>query len=227
MPVLIPLAILSASYVRYLIEAFKERSYTKGDLAIFRAINITIGVVCLIIPILVIFALKGNNKPHPLLFSLIHLFFWGLAVLFYFSLRMKRPLMLWSGMVGVTLAVCLALMPLASKLIITNPSYHNYKELKDRNDLQDVPFYFNGEIPGKFIEAIWHSGHEIKFWDPWKSPQLPTKLPILFLCHDDPTTVLPADILSNHEIQVIGHFDGNPGKKGGNIVLSNYVTLIK
>jgi hypothetical protein len=127
----------------------------------------------------------------------------------------------------MVLSVCLVLMPLAPKLAITNPVYRSYKELRHRDDLKAVPFYFNGEIPGKFIEVVWNSGHEVKGWNPWTNPKLPCKLPLLFMSNEDPTTVLPADILSDCHIEVIGRFDSNPGKKGGNVVLANYVTLIR
>jgi hypothetical protein len=143
------------------------------------------------------------------------------------AFRKKDPLWLWFGMVGMVLSLCLVLLPLAPKLAITNPDYHSYKELRHRDDLKNIPFYFNGEIPGKFIEVIWNSGHEVKAWNPATQLQLPATLPILFLSNEDPSIVLPAEIKNNHHIEVIGHFDGNMTKRGGNIVLSNYVTMIK
>jgi len=139
----------------------------------------------------------------------------------------KNPQWLWLGMVGMVLLVCITLLPLASKIAMTNPGYRSYNEFRHRDDLKDVPFYFNGEIPGKFIEVIWNSGHEVKAWNPATNQQLPSPLPIIFLSNEPPSEVLPAEMLNSHHIEVIGHFDGNMGKKGGNVVLSNYVTLIR
>jgi hypothetical protein len=82
-------------------------------------------------------------------------------------------------------------------------------------------------MPGKFIEVVWNCGHTIKLWDTWNYPQLPSKLPILFLSYEDPTTVLPADILSNYQIEIIGRFDGNSSKTRKDSALVNYATLIK
>ena len=227
LPLLLPLAIITAFYVRYLIIAFKEGSFSVADFLLFRLHVVLISLISAALPIGIFVLLKGEKRPDLFSFSLITILFWSLAIFIASSLSQKNAFRLWSGMVAMVLAVCLAIMPLANKIAITNPSFRSYQELCHRADLKDAKFFFNGEIPGKFIEVIWNSGHEIKFWDTWNSTQLPARLPILFLSHEDPTTVLPADILSNCQIEVIGHFDGNPGKTGGNIVLSNYATIIR
>jgi hypothetical protein len=218
---------LTAFYVRYLIEAFKTASFTRTDLNIFRAHVLLMSIISMALPISVFILLKGEKRPSILMLILITILFWGVAILVLSSLRQKNVFRLWSGMAAMVLSVCLAIMPLVQNIAITNPKYRSYQELRHRKDLKDVNFYFNGEIPGKFIEVIWNTGHEIKFWDTWKNPQLPGKLPILFLSHEDPTTIIPADILSNKQIEVIGHFDSNPRKTGGNVVLSNFITIIR
>ena len=227
LPLLLPLAIITSFYVRYLIIAFKEGSYTRTDFNLFRSNVLLMSLISIAIPVAVFVLLKGDKRPDFFNLVVITILFWGLALFIISSLREKNAFRLWLGMVTMVLSVCLVIMPLANKIAITNPSFHSYQELRHRTDLKDTKFFFNGEIPGKFIEVIWNSGHEIKFWDPWNNTHLPARLPILFLSHEDPTTVLPADILSNYQIEVIGHFDGNPGKSGGNIVLSNYATIIK
>jgi 4-amino-4-deoxy-L-arabinose transferase-like glycosyltransferase len=227
LPVLLPLAMLTAFYFRYLIYAFKESQPAKFDLLILRSNALLMTTICIAIPLGAVIMLKGVSRPGLSSSILLFILFWGLALLLGAAFRKKNALWLWIGMVGMVLSVCLILMPLAPKLAITNPVYRSYKELRHRDDLKAVPFYFNGEIPGKFIEVVWNSGHEVKGWNPWTNPKLPCKLPLLFLSNEDPTTVLPADILSDCHIEVIGRFDSNPGKKGGNVVLANYVTLIR
>ena len=227
LPVLIPLAMMVACYTRYLIEAFNEKFTTKSDLIIFQVNTIIMLMVSSMIPVALFVYLKETGKPAFGTLILSAFLFWGLTCLFVISLLRKKILLLWYAMCGIVLALCLVLMPWAPEISVTNPNFHPYQELRHREDLKNANFYFNGEIPGKFIEVIWNSGHEIKSWDPWKNPQLPGRLPILFLSYQDPTTVLPADILSHYQIEVIGHFDSNPTKKGGNIVLANYATLIR
>jgi len=227
LPVLLPLSILTAFYFRYLIHVFQSSSFAKTDLVIFRVNSIIMALISFAIPVTVVFVVKGEGRPGMGLLILIFIFFWGLALFLVRAFLKKNPLWLWMGMVGMVLSVCLTLLPLASKLAMTNPNYRSYKELRHRDDLKDIPFYFNGEIPGKFIEVIWNSGHEVKGWDTATQPQFPGTFPIVFLSNENPSAILPAEIQSNHHIEVIGHFDGNMGKKGGNIVLSNYVTIIR
>ena len=227
LPVLLPLAILTAIYFRYLIDAFRGSPTDRTDRIIFRVNTLLMTLICVAIPFVLIFLPKvmecAGYGPHLINFIL----FWGLAALLVIALRLKNPFMLWMGMVGMVLAVCLSLMPLVPKFAITNPEYRSYQELRHRNDLKAIPFFFNGEIPGKFIEVIWNSGHKVKKWDPVIEPQLPATPPLLFFSNEHPFDVLPAAILKNYHIEVIGHFDSNPGKRGGNKVLSNFATVIQ
>jgi len=227
LPALLPLAILTAFYFRYLIHIYELSSSGKADIVIIRVNTLLMALISFAIPLVMIFMRNGEGRPGIGLSVLIFILFWGLAAFLVGAFMKKNPLWLWMGMVGLVLSVCLTLLPIVPKQAMTNPDYRSYKELRHRNDLKDVPFYFNGEIPGKFIEVVWNSGHEVKAWNPVALPQLPTKLPIIFLSNEHPFAVLPAEIQNNHQIEVIGHFDGNMGKKGGNNVLSNYVTVIR
>lgn len=227
LPALLPLAILTAFYFRSLIHTFQTCVPPKSDLVIFRVNTGLMALISFVIPIAVVFMIKGDGRPGTGLLLLIFVLFWGGTAFLVAAFLKKNPLWLWMGMVVIVLSVCLMLLPFVPKLAMTNPDYRSYKELRHRADLKNVPFYFNGEIPGKFIEVIWNSGHEVKGWDPATQLSLPSKLPIVFLSNEDPSKILPAEIQNNHHVEVIGHFDGNMGKKGGNIVLSNYVTIIR
>lgn len=227
LPVLLPLAMLTAFYFRYLIHVFGLSFTDKADIVIIRVNALLMALISFAIPFAVLLLVKGEGKPGIGLLILIFVLFWGLATFLIGAFLKKNPQWLWIGMVGMVLSVCLTLLPLAPKLAVTNPDYRSYKELRHRNDLKNIPFYFNGEIPGKFIEVVWNSGHEVSAWNPSLQPQLPAALPIIFLSNEHPSAILPAEIQKNHHIEVIGHFDGNMGKKGGNIVLSNYVTVIR
>ena len=227
LPALLPLAILTAFYFRYLIHIYELSSSGKADIVIIRVNTLLMALISFAIPLAVIFMINGEGRPGIGLSVLIFILFWGLAAFLVGAFMKKNPLWLWMGMVGLVLSVCLTLLPIVPKQAMTNPDYRSYKELRHRNDLKDVPFYFNGEIPGKFIEVVWNSSHEVKAWNPVEQPQLPTKLPIIFLSNEHPSAILSSEIQNNHQIEVIGHFDGNMGKKGHNNVLSNYVTVIR
>lgn len=227
LPVLLPLAMITAFYFRYLTDVFSRSAAGKPDLIIFRVNTLLMAFLSLAIPVVLLaFTLgKGNMAFHSLLF--IFILFWGLAALFIAAFRKGKPLWLWMGMVGMVMAVCVLLIPLAPGFAITNPNYRSYKELRQRPDLQGVPFFYNGEIPGKFIEVIWNSGHAVRSWDPAKNQKLPATPPLLFLSDENPALVLPPEILNSYHIELLGRFDGNMGKRGGNNVLSNYATVIR
>jgi hypothetical protein len=227
LPVLLPVAMLTAYYFRYLIEVFRGSSSDKADLVILRFNALLMAFICFVLPLALIFLPSGEGRPGlGTLFS-IFILFWGLATLLVYSFREKKPLWLWMGMVGMVLSVCVSIIPLAPNFVITNPNYHSYKELRLRDDLKGVPFFFNGEIPGKFIEVVWNCGHEVKGWNPATRQQLPVAPPLLFLSNGHPADLLPKEILNNYHIEVIGHFDANMGKSGENNVLSNYATMIR
>jgi 4-amino-4-deoxy-L-arabinose transferase-like glycosyltransferase len=227
LPVLVPLAILTSYYFRYLIDAFTTIPTNKTDRLIFRLNTLLMTLICLLLPLILILNPISGKALGVGSLAFIFILFWGGSTFFVATLLKENPLWLWLGMVGMVVSVCLSLIPLAPILAVTNPDYRSYKELRHRNDLKDIPFFFNGEIPGKFIEVIWNSGHEVKSWDPGTQKELPVTPPLLFLSHIPPTVALPESILRNYHIEVIGHFDGNPGKRGGNIVLSNYATVIR
>ena len=227
LPVLLPMAMLTSFYFRYLIQTFQASVTDKNDLVIFRINTLLMVIICFAIPVAVLFFPLGADRPSIALLITVFSHFWGLGGFLIIALWKKNALWLWMGMVGMVLSVCMVLMPLVPKLTITNPDYRSYKVLRQRDDLKGIPFFFNGEISGKFIEVIWNSGHEVKGWNPAIQPQLPAKPPIVFLCNENPLTILPAEILKNHPVEVTGHFDGNMEIRNGNIVLSNYVTIIR
>ena len=227
LPVLIPMALLTASWFRYLIEAFREGTFDKTDLILFRFTTLLMTVVCLGIPVSLIFLPFPDGRPGTGLLIVIFILFWSLALMLGYALLRKEPLRVWMGLVGMVAAVCISLVPVIHKLAITNLNYHSYTELRNRSDLKDIPFFFNGEIPGKFIEVVWNSGHQIKGWNPAVHPQLPVNGPLLLLSNEPPGKVLPEEVLKNYRIEVIGHFDTNMGKHEEKKVLSNYATLIR
>ncbi len=228
LPVLLPLAFLTAFYFRYLIEAIRESSPKRADVVIFNSNALLMAIICFLAPLIMLFLPFGKGFPDSAIsLILVFILFWGLAVLFVLALRRKNALWLWMGMVGVVLSVCIVLLPLLPKFTISNSGYRSYKELRYRDDLKEVPFYFNGEIEGKFIEVIWQSGHRVKGWNPLAEKHLPVNIPLIFLSNKHPSTLLSTEILNKYQIDVIGYFDGNMNSRGGNIVLSNYVTLIR
>ena len=227
MPVLIPLSILTAFYFKYLIDAFDKSYHSRSDTIILRFNGIVMSLISIAIPVAVLIMLKGKGSPGILYFIILFIVFIITAFIFIKAAILMKPYRIWQGMVGMVMLACLMLIPVMPKILQTNPDYISYKELRYRHDLKGIPFYFNGEIPGKFIEVVWNCGREIKEWNPLLNLNPPVTPPLLFLSHEQPYFILSPAILTKYQVEIIGHFDGNTGKKGGNPVLSNYVTIIR
>ena len=166
LPVMIPLAVLTAAWFRYMIIALGKKTATKSDIFLLRLNSIVLSVICVIIPNGLLVITKGKQVPGKgilFFFSLVLLFF---AFLFIRAEIKKKAFQVWAGMAGLMMVIGLLLMPFLKNLIQTNAAYHPYTELRHRDDLAKLPFFFSGEVQGKFIEVIWSSGREIKFWDP-------------------------------------------------------------
>jgi len=227
LPVLIPLSILTASYFRYLIDAFERLYYSKSDTIMLWFNGIVMALISIAIPLSTLIMLKGKGSPEILYFIILFIVFFFMAIIFIMALIRKKPYWIWGGMVGIVMLSCLLLLPVVPKIVQSNPEYRSYKELRYRPDLKGIPFYFNGEIPGKFIEVVWNCGREVKGWNPLLNQNLPATPPILLMSHEQPFFILNPSILSKYEVEIIGHFDGNMEIKGANPVLSNYVTIIR
>ncbi len=227
LPVMLPLAILTASWFRYLIIVLGKKSETRSDIFLLRFNAAFISLICLIIPNGLFFLSQGKEENGKGVLIALTLMFLLFAFFFIKSAVKKKPFLIWGGMTGLMMVTGLLLMPVLSKVIQSNPAYHSYHELRHRSDLNELPFFFNGEIPGKFIEVIWSSGHEIKSWDPLKNANLPVKPPFVFLSHEQPLIILPPKILSQYNVKVIGHYDKNLQEEKANMVLSNYVSIIE
>src|SRR5665647_2506351 len=130
LPVLLPLAILTAFYFRYLIYSYLTSSHDKADRVIFRVHTLLMTLIAFAIPLTVILFLKESARPGISSLILIFFLFWGVAALLVTAYRKRNPLWLWFGMVGMVLSLCLTLLPLAPKLATTNPDYRSYKELR-------------------------------------------------------------------------------------------------
>jgi hypothetical protein len=228
MPVLLPLAILTAFYVRYLIKAFNESLATTIDKIIFNLNGWLMALTSFILPFALWWLIRQNGiSPNPLVSLAGALVFWTLALILTRFTFQKKPFLLWTGMVIFMASVCLFGIGQLPKIIKNNKQFRPYYELRHRPELNHIPFYRNGEIQFGFIEVVWASGREIKFWDPRNQPTPPKEPPIVLMSSENPLSVLGEELQQKYEIEELGLFDGNLQEHPVNTTLINYVTLIK
>jgi 4-amino-4-deoxy-L-arabinose transferase-like glycosyltransferase len=75
LPVLIPLAIVTAGYFRYLIKAYKQKINTRSDTVLLRLNAFVFALICITIPNGLFFLSRGKTEPAEwVLFALTALF---------------------------------------------------------------------------------------------------------------------------------------------------------
>ena len=227
LPVYIPLAILVAGYFQYLTQIFKQEGFSVLDTIALRFNALLMGTICFFTPFALLLFLKSELQPKGITLFLIFAFFWIIAFVFGLAYLRRNGYFLWSAMVGMVLSICILILPWAETVTFTNTEFRSYKLLKDKKELAAVPFYYDGILTKAIIIVVWHSGHEIKGWNPKVATNFPVALPILLLSNEEPSKSLPDSILNNYQIEVIGHFDQNRYPKlGHDKVLANYAILI-
>ena len=227
LPALIPISLLTAFYFRYLIESFKESRSTKSDTVVLMTNGLLTACVGLIAPFAVWHKMGKNGFDSSLLFkSLSLLVFWSLSLFVLRSALNKKPFAVWLSMVAFVCSSSFFILGSARELVISNRQYRPYEELRHRQELTNVPFFSNGDLSGKFVEVVWASGHEIRYWDPQKESALPAAPPLVLVSRQQPFEVLPKTIQDHYEVTNLGLFDQN-FKRSHYPILENYITVIR
>lgn len=228
MPVLIPLALITAYYFRYLMHAFKEKEETKADNILYSIQGYLVGLVSFALPLAVMFHNhKFNDGLSVGLQVLILLVFWAIGGYVVRSTYRKKAFRLWSGTVVLILAFCLLVIPSARNFFQKNLDYRSYNDLRHLEKVQNMPFYFNGAVPGKFIQVVWSSGHLIQYWDTANATETPVATPLVVMTYESPQNVFSESFREKYDFEVLGHYDLDMKKKDGIKIFSNYVTIIR
>ncbi len=228
LPVLLPLAILTAYYLHYLIASFANNNHTRSDTIILRINSWISGLAALILPIAVFWMIRKNGfSPGVIITAVSFIGFWGIAYYLLKSGVKKNPESLWRGMTALVALTCLLVFYQIPQIVQKNPNFRPYYELRQKPELEQVPFFGNFSWDGKHLEMVWASGREIKQWDPIANPALPVNAPLVLISKAPADSILSPEILHNYTIENIGLFDANLQKRWGGSVLRNHVTLIK
>lgn len=228
LPVLLPMAVLTALYVRALAGAFASGTATRADRAIVRANGWLMAAAALAVPVALWVALRARGvAPGWPLLAATAAVFWGLAALLAHAALRARPLAMWGGMVALVAAACVLVLGQVPAIITRNPGYRPYLELRHRPDLAGVPFFRAGDVGGKFIEVVWASGREIRRWDPRERPEPPAAPPLLLMTPEPPDRVLAPELARRYRVEDLGVFDGAVDARWGGGALRNHVVVLR
>ncbi|HYG67851.1 MAG TPA: glycosyltransferase family 39 protein [Anaeromyxobacteraceae bacterium] len=226
LPVLLPLAILTAFYVRGLVKAFRDGSATRADAFVVRLNGALMALAAAALPIVVWALVRRNgHAPDPFVAVAGAAVFWPLAFLLARAAIRTRPFAVWAGTAALMAATCVVALSETPGVLTTNRQYRPYHELRHRPELAGLPFFRSAAVGGKFIEVVWASGREIAAWDPGKGT-LPAEPPFVLLTAEEPSAVLGPDLLARVELEELGRFDAVQGR-GGRDSLRNYVTVVR
>lgn len=227
LPVLLPLAMLTALQVRALVQAFREDGATRADEVLVRVHAGLMALVGLAAPVVAWAMIRRNGFPaSPLVTAASVAAFWGVAAFLVRAGWRKEPLAVWGGTVALVAVACALGLVQARAVVTTNPRYRPYAELRQRADLAGVPFFRDADVHGKFIEVVWASGREIGYWDPRQRPEPPVPPPLVLMTREPPADVLGAAFRERYAVEELGRFDADQGRWGGS-ALQNHVLLVR
>lgn len=228
MPVLLPLAVLTACYVRYLIAAFREGRATRADRVLLRLDGWLMAAIAFALPGALWWMVRRSGAaPDPLVTVASVPAFWTLAVVLARAAVRGRPLAIWGGMVALVAAACVLALREVPKIITRNPGFRPYRELRHRPELAGLPFFRDGHVGNKFIEVVWASGREIARWDPRERPLPPVEPPLVLMSAAAPASALGPELMERYEVEELGVFDANLGKRWGGDALRNHVAILR
>lgn len=227
LPVLLPLAILTALYVRSLVQAYREAAATRADAFVLRVHGWIMALAAFALPPVVWWSIRRNGfAPDPLVTIAGAVVLWSLALVLARAAWREEPLGVWAGTVLLVASACLFAASEVPKIATSNPRFRPYHELRHRPELAGVPFFRSADVRGKFLEVVWASGREIRPWDPRRQPTPPLDPPLVLMSPEEPTAVLGPELYERYAVEDLGLFDSSQGHWGG-AALRNHVTLIR
>ena len=172
---------------------------------------------------------KGANRlfnhEAPCFFAFAA--FWATGILLIRAIIRRRVLQLWLGMVLLVASTTVILLGKTTEIIIKNPQYRPYSELRYQTSLAGLPFYFSDKRDNKLIEVIWACGRKIQYpTDPGKK-ELPEIRNFVLLSPKEPGELYPRELLSGYTMETVGLFDANLQEKWGGNILRNWVTVFR
>lgn len=201
LPVLMPLALLTVHYLRYLIGVFAAKNYTRADLGLVAATCLLLGLASLAGPFLLYRFFYQAHAGTGLFYVAASA--WTLAVgaaILFFYLK-ARPDLLVLAMVWLQVTVFVIGIPLYHNRD-THYSYRGLQAVRQIAAIRGLDFYAAGGMP---LEQVWEVGRTVdSFYMHQQVPLLPEKLPAALF---SPTPLEPAAFSPlGLQLQPIGDF---------------------
>ena len=198
LPLLVPMALLTAHYLRYLMQAFAEAADDKWDR---RIVTFNAGLFALLAfaaPVLLYVAYRknliagGSLALNSILFLVI-----GAAVISWAKRRHIGRFIL--AAVGLYLAVLLLFVPLYQELVFPAKNFVGLQGVRKLAGVELLPFYVLNSMSPEYIWEVGRPVDTLRLVN--QRVQLPAKIPLVLFSTDSLTAaVLPAADLRIKEI---------------------------
>jgi 4-amino-4-deoxy-L-arabinose transferase-like glycosyltransferase len=227
LPVLLPLAILTAVYVRGVVRADREGAATRAETFLVRLHGGLMALAAIALPLVVWWMARRNGaalgRLEPIASAAV---FSMVAAWLARAAWRAEPAAVWSGTVALVAAAGVLAAGTLPKVLTSNRSRRPYEELRHRPELAGVPFFRSGDVHGKFIQVVWAAGREIAPWDPRTQPSPPVDPPLALMSSEPAAEVLGREICERYEVVELGVFDANQWGPA-RAALRNHVTLVR
>jgi len=212
LPLLLPMALLTAHYLKYLLDAFRAGKSTKWDYRILLVNGVIIALAVFAVPfVLYYFAFRTNavtvaeQVAVTLLFIVV-----GLALVW--MIRNKALYIFLLTTVGLHVVLLLLLIPLYERITSPDKAYYGLQEVRKLKELQPLPFY---SVDGMKPESVWEVGKEVDTVLVVNNQlQLPKTLPaVIFSVNPLPAAVAPAREVLFRKLRLYNYSRKSPGLK--------------
>lgn len=227
-PVLIPLSVSTAYYFRTMIDAIGDGKDRKWERLLLSLNGFLMVLIAFVIPPAFLFLIRqSGHTPEfvPTFFAFAA--FWATGIFLLRAIKQKRALQLWLGMILLVASTTVILLGKTPEIIIKNPHYRPFTELRSNASVAGLPFYFSNKRDNKLIEVIWACGRKIQYPTNPEKGELPEIRNFVLLSPKEPGELYPRELLSGYTMETIGLFDANLQEKWGGNILRNWVTVFR
>ncbi|MDQ3290173.1 MAG: glycosyltransferase family 39 protein, partial [Bacteroidota bacterium] len=141
LPLLIPMALLTAHYIRFLLAAFKQNSTTKADNFFFILNGVLFTIMALGLPIFLYQLGFSKNIISLNAFVISSIFFLVLGACLLVALKNKNFGLQLTGMVGIHVVAIFILLPNYLNMLYPKKNNVGLDKVREQKNLETLPFY--------------------------------------------------------------------------------------
>lgn len=224
LPAVVPMALLSSYLIRYLLQAYIDRSIDKWDRILLWSNTIAVTIICFSTPIQLYSKVFVIGTMSLVTLMLISIVFAALGVWLMFNMsRMKIPKLFYGFILLMVLLITLVL-PYVPQMAYNNPDYHSFKDIPYRSDIKNLELYSMGEMR---IELVWDAGRKVEEWDYMNDPRPLQNLPIAVFSPINPEKLFSEKAKDSLEIVPLDTYDLNRNKSEFKHYFKKHLSIIK